>query len=82
MRKRKRFYPYGGPGILPPGVFDSNYKRFHDRPGYTRDDAQVVADWLNGQDRPLPTMVSPIYDPWDPSVRFPNRRPGIWRRLR
>lgn len=65
-RKRTRFYPYGGVGDLPAGVFDSNHKRTHDRPLYTREEADEVADWLNGQDRPLPTMIDRAHDDWDP----------------
>lgn len=73
MRKRKRFYPYGGPGVMPPGVFDSNQKQFHDRPEYTREQAQEVAAWLNGMDWPLPTMTDREQDTWDPG-RPPHLR--------
>lgn len=69
MRERKRFYTYGGPGIIVPGMFDSNYKIFHDRPEYTLEDARVVADWLNGRDRPLTDMVARAHDPRDPFLR-------------
>lgn len=48
--------------------------RFRPRPQYTPDEAQEVADWLNGQDRPLVTMVQPGWDEWNPLYRQGKRR--------
>lgn len=67
MKARKRFYPYAVPGLMPAGVFDSNRKRFHDRPDYTQEQAQEVAAWLNGDDRPLLITTDRAHDPWDPA---------------
>jgi len=63
--KRKRFY--GGVGLhTAAGVFDANNKRLHDRADYTVAEARLTADWLNGMDCPLATMVTRESDPWDP----------------
>lgn len=43
------------------------------RPGYTTAEAQQVADWLNGNDRPV-TMVPPEWDCMHPAFRpFPTK---------
>lgn len=50
-----------------PGIQDMDPPRpTHHRPDYTLREAEVVANWLNGDDAPLTTMVNRENDPWDP----------------
>lgn len=50
--------------------------RMHHRPNYTVDEAADVANWLNGQDQPLPTIKRRESDENDPRARW-NRR-TVW----
>lgn len=53
---------------------------WHRRTQYTAKDAQIVADWLNGHDRPL-SMVSRAVDPFDPLNRYRDRAHRANKRL-
>lgn len=46
-----------------PGIADMAPPRpIHPRPNYTLREAELVAHWLNGDDVPLPTMVTAKQD--------------------
>jgi len=47
---------------LPVMVKDTFTGKYHERPQYFAHEAQQVADWLNGMDQPLKTMLAPEKD--------------------
>lgn len=55
-------------------IYDRNAANtvVHSRPEYSRDEAEIVASWLNGMDIPLGTMAARGNDPWDPINRHPK----------
>lgn len=72
-----RFTQMGSPLLRSITIIDTERhlhdgRRYHERPQYQPYEAQVVCDWLNGQDTPI-LLVARIDDPFDPGNRFPNR---------
>lgn len=68
---------YLEPGTLAVVILETDFadtvQRVHRRPNYDPVEAQLVADWLNGQDQPLQGMVGRRHDRWDPELRYPSR---------